>query len=205
VVRLATRLRGLATMPRSGWLALGTICAAGAALGAGLAGSTFRAPGWKGMLVAAMLASLVRGGWRWLRGGGARMRGSLSDRVRAFGGGTYGTMTLATLLYLEGQGLYGEWVRAHGLLDFLEGRSVEWLVGFGGDSFRNALWAGLWPLYWFREHGFVALGVAGALTSAVDTLVRSLLAGERAVDDAAGAVEPATVEAARIDAGVAAP
>ena len=40
---------------------------------------------------------------------------------------------------------------------------VEHLVGFSVDSFMNAIWASLWPMMVFRDHGGPAVVALGAL------------------------------------------
>lgn len=40
---------------------------------------------------------------------------------------------------------------------------VEHLIGFSVDSIKNAIWASLWPMMVFRDHGGPAVLALGAL------------------------------------------
>jgi hypothetical protein len=82
--------------------------------------------------------------------------------VQRLGGGAYGVVGLATWLYLEAQTLAGDVGKATGLMDFIEQKPVSWLIGFSVDSVLNAVWAGIWPIYWFKDHPLV-IGLVFAL------------------------------------------
>jgi hypothetical protein len=82
--------------------------------------------------------------------------------VQRLGGGAYGVVGLATWLYLEAQTLADDVGRATGPMDFIEQKSFSWLIGFSVDSVMNAVWAGIWPVYWFKDHPLV-MGLVFAL------------------------------------------
>jgi len=140
----------------------------GAALGTGVLGSTLV----HGLLVAVMLVSAGRALVHWLRAGRARtrIRGRMAGLAGKFGGGPYGSVALATWLWLELDSLRGDWLAAHGLWDFLEQRSLQWFFGFGAESLLNGVWAFFWPLYWPYRVGFLLTLLAAALAWALHAL-----------------------------------
>jgi hypothetical protein len=100
-----------------------------------------------------------------MRGGSrrARLRESALTRVEQYGGGVYGTGAGMTLLVLSAISLREDIAEASGVMDFLRGMTMEWWIGFSGDSIRNAVQAGIWPIHWYADHGLAtALGVAAA-------------------------------------------
>ena len=157
--------RALARMDRRGWTALAVIACGAAAAGAMLGAGVHRTALFAGVLGAMVAVSTARGAWGWLRGGSRRRR--LGDgvlaKVEVYGGGFYGTGAAITLLILSAGSLREEWAVADGVWDFLRGMSLEFWIGFSGESIRNAVQAGLWPLHWYSNHGLAAaLGVAAA-------------------------------------------
>ncbi len=149
--------------PRA-WVAVGGIAAVGAAIGAGMGLGWHQAAFFRWLLVALVLSYSVRAGWRMLRGGRAagHVRRRTRSMVQRLGGGAYGVVGLATWLYLEAQTLADDVARATGLMDFVEQKSFSWLIGFSVDSVLNAVWAGIWPVYWFKDQPLV-MGLVFAL------------------------------------------
>jgi hypothetical protein len=139
--------------------------AVGGAMGAGL----HRSPLVPAVFMAAMAVSVARAGWGWLRGR-ARLRESVLSHVEEYGGGVYGTGAGITLLVLSARTLPAEWAQAGGPMDFLRGMTLEFWIGFSGDSIRNAIQAGIWPLHWYAEHGLAAAVAVGVAAWAGDAL-----------------------------------
>jgi hypothetical protein len=157
---------------RRAWMALGIIAAGGAVAGGALGAGVHRTPLFAAVLMAAMVVAVARGGWGWLHGRSrrARLRESVLSRVEEYGGGVYGTGAGITLLILSAATLQEEWARANGLMDFLRGMTLEFWIGFSGDSIRNAVQAGLWPIHWYSNHGLAAAVAVGAVAWAGDAL-----------------------------------
>lgn len=190
---------------RRAWMVLGGIAAAGALVGAALAGDVHGSPYVALVLMAAMVVSVARAGWGWLRRGSrrARLRESVLSHVEEYGGGLYGTGAGITLLVLSARSLQAEWAQAAGLGDFLRGMTLEWWMGFSGESIRNAVQAGIWPVHWYAGHGLTALVAVGAAAWAGDALAdawrrrdplpadRAAPHGEAAEDGTEGQLNPA--------------
>jgi hypothetical protein len=157
---------------RRAWMAIGGIAAAGAVIGVALARDVHRSPYVPMVLMAAMVVSVARAGWGWLRGRSrrARLRESVLSRVEEYGGGVYGTGAAITLLILSARSLQAEWAQAAGPGDFLRGMTLEWWMGFSGESIRNAVQAGIWPVHWYSGHGLMAAAAVGAAAWAGDAL-----------------------------------
>lgn len=155
-----------------GWMVVGGIAAAAAAIGGMLGAGWHRSPLIPLVLVAVMVVSGARMGWGWLRGRSrrARLREGVLSRVEQYGGGVYGTGAGITLLILTIGSLGEEWAKADGVMDFLRGMSVEWWMGFSADSIQNAVQAGMWPMHWYAEHGWLAALAVGAAAWAGDAL-----------------------------------
>ncbi|HZG41813.1 MAG TPA: hypothetical protein VEY93_02545 [Longimicrobium sp.] len=149
--------------PRA-WMAVAGIAAVGAVIGGGMGRGWHQSQFVMWLIVALVLTSSVRAGWRVLRGGRAagHVRRRTRSMVQQLGGGAYGVVGLATWLYLEAQTLAEDLGKATGVMDFIEQKSFSWLIGFSVDSVLNAVWAGIWPVYWFMDHP-VAIGLVFAL------------------------------------------
>jgi hypothetical protein len=190
-------LRALGQMDRRGWMALGVIGCVGAATGAAMGAGVHRTATFGAVGAALIAVSAARAAWGWLRGGSRRARladGALA-KIEAHGGGFYGTGAAITLLVLSARSMAGEWAAADGVWDFLRGMSLEFWIGFSGESIRNAVQAGLWPLHWYTNHGFTGvLGVAAAAWAGdamADALRRrGTRAAENAEAPAAGSGSP---------------
>lgn len=159
-------------LDRRGWMVLAGLATAGALLGAAVARDLHRSPLIPVVLASVMVVSLARTGWSWLRGRSrrARLREGLLAHVEAYGGGVYGTGAAITLLVLSAGSLQAEWAQAAGALDFFRGMTLDWWIGFSGESLRNAMEAGMWPLHWYREHGWAGALAVGAAAWAGDAL-----------------------------------
>lgn len=170
---------------RRAWMALGLIAGTGALLGALLGAGVPTTPLFFAVLAAAMGVSIARMGWDWLRGRSrrARLRESVLSRVEEYGGGVYGTGAGITLLVLSAATLQQEWAQASGPGDFLRGMTLDFWMGFSGDSIRNAVQAGIWPLHWYANHGLVAALAVGAAAWAGDALADALRRREPLVVD----------------------
>lgn len=159
--------------PRA-WMAVAGIAAVGAAIGAGMGLGWHQSEFFMWLVVAAVLTSTVRAGWRVLRGGRAagHVRRRTRSIVQQLGGGAYGVVGLATWLFLEAQTLAEDVGKATGVVDFIEQKSFSWLIGFSVESVMNAVWAGIWPIYWFRDNP-VAIGLVFALVWGVASVDRA--------------------------------
>jgi hypothetical protein len=149
--------------PRA-WMAVAGIAAVGAAIGAGMGLGWHQSEFFMWLVIALVLASAGRVGWRVMRGGRAtgHLRRRTRSMVQRLGGGAYGIVGLATWLFLEAQTLADEVGKATGLMDFIEQKSFSWLIGFSVESVMNAVWAGIWPVYWFKDQPLV-MGLVFAL------------------------------------------
>ncbi|HEY0025726.1 MAG TPA: hypothetical protein VGB24_22755 [Longimicrobium sp.] len=145
-------------------MAVAGISVVGAAMGAGMGLGWHQSEFFLWLVVALVLVSAGPVGWRVLRGGRAtgHLRRRTRSMVQQLGGGAYGVVGLATWLYLEAQTLADDVGKATGLMDFIEQKSFSWLIGFSVDSVMNAVWAGIWPIYWFKDHPLV-MGLVFAL------------------------------------------
>ena len=83
-------------------------------------------------------------------------RGAIRRLWTKHGGGYYALVAVGTFLYLEIVDLWSGVSSAGSVQDFMVGE----LVTFGIESFFNTVWASIWPIHWFRQYGWVALGVA---------------------------------------------
>ena len=93
----------------------------------------------------------------------AGTRRRLARRAEDFGGGFYGVVALTTFLYLELADFWQLWRAADGPRDFFWSLGLDVILDFGISSLFNALWAGMWPFYWFTHLGLPALLVGGAV------------------------------------------
>lgn len=84
------------------------------------------------------LAIAVGGGFvaiRWIRGGvRRRIREGAAAKVAEFGGGIYGAIAFATLLYLEAMDLAGDVAGVGSLGAFLGSLSFDWLISQAVES-----------------------------------------------------------------------
>jgi hypothetical protein len=185
-------------LDRRGWMVLGGIAAAGAVMGAALARDVHRSPLVMPVLVAAMVACTARAGWRWLRGPSrrARLREGVLSHVEDYGGGAYGMGAGITLLVLSAASLQESWMEAGGWMQFLRGMTLDWWWGFSGESIRNAVQAGIWPLHWYTEHGLAAALAVGAAAWAGDALATAWRRRDplEDADPRAARIEPAGEE-----------
>lgn len=171
------RTHPLAQVEPRAWMAVGGIAAVAAVIGAGMGRGWHQAEFLKWLIVAVVLTSAVRVGWRVVRGGRAagHVRRRTRSMVQRLGGGAYGVVGLATWLFLEAQTLAGDIGKATGVMDFIEQKSFSWLIGFSVESVMNAVWAGIWPVYWFRDQPLV-MGLVFALVWGVASVDRAAAA-----------------------------
>lgn len=102
---------------------------------------------------------------RWVRRGVRRqVAEGVSSKVAEFGGGIYGGVAFATLLYLEALDLIGDVAAAGSLGGFLGQLSFGWLLGQLLESVGFFVTAITWPWFWFSELGPATAGlVAGGV------------------------------------------
>jgi hypothetical protein len=164
---------------------------AGVAIGAAVVGGVFALntvtlPAFVGTHGVALAIAAVGGvtAVRWVRRGVRRqLKDSAAAQVAEFGGGLYGALAFATLLYLEVIDLAGDLASAGSAGAFFRGMDFEWLMGQMMESIGFAIRAGMWPWYWFAEMGpMVAALVAGGVWALHGVLPR--LWRGRAVADA---------------------
>ncbi len=184
-------------LDRRGWMVMAGMAAAAMGIGFAMGKDLHRSPLIPAVLAAAMVVSLVRAGWGWLRGPSrrARLREGALSHVEAYGGGVYGTGAGITLLVLSAASLQKEWARAGGWMDFLRGMTWDFWIGFSGESISNAVQAGIWPIHWYAEHGLVGALAVGAAAWAGNALA----AGWRRRDPLAAADAETAAGAARTD------
>ena len=92
---------------------------------------------------------------------GALIREWLLNIWRARGGGFYGLGYLTAFVVLEIQMFIGDIGDSEGVVEFVTGQAVEYLLRFTVLSFVNVVLALLWPIYflqWLGVWGFVFLG-----------------------------------------------
>lgn len=155
--------RPFARMDRRGWMAVGMITAAGTMLTGAM--GLGHVPVFSIAIAGVMGLTLVRGGWRMAREGSIREHAerTLLARLDSAGGGVYGMGAAMTLLVLTALSLANDIRSADGVGEFVRKMSFEWIVGFSGDSIRNAISSALWPLHWYQHQGAMAvIGVAVA-------------------------------------------
>jgi hypothetical protein len=102
---------------------------------------------------------------RWVRRGVRRqLADGVAAKVAEFGGGLYGSVAFATLLYLEALDLAGDVAAAGSLGGFLGQLSFGWLIEQMMESIGFFVTAIMWPWYWLSEFGPATAGiVAGAV------------------------------------------
>jgi hypothetical protein len=88
---------------------------------------------------------------------GALLRSGLLGIWRARGGGFYGLGYLITFLLLEARLLISELAQSDGVMDFVGGQIVEYLLRLGLLSVLNVLQAFIWPLHVLGALGFWGL------------------------------------------------
>ena len=84
------------------------------------------------------------------------LNAAIDDR----GGGYYGILALITFLILEVRMLWAEWLDADSLESFLTQLGFEALLGFSAESVIHAVWASIWPFYWYTHLGVNAVWLA---------------------------------------------
>lgn len=129
--------------------------------------------------------------YRWWRGGlVASARTGAAAKISEFGGGLYGTVAVATWLYLELTDLVSDYLAAGGPVAFFESLGIGEIVG---DAVRFGLDAMLWPFYWFDDAAILVMALAWSFDGALHAL-RPRLARWR--QDRARAALLAEIEAA---------
>ena len=110
-----------------------------------------------------LLASGCMAAIRWKRAGLRRqLRSRTASGVADFGGGVYGAMAMATLLWLEGADLVADVAGAGSLGAFIRSLDLGWLISQVMESVGFAIRAGLWPWTWFGGYGIpVACAAVG--------------------------------------------
>ena len=128
-----------------------------------------------------LLASGCMAALRWKRAGVRRqLRSRASARAAEFGGGVYGSMALATLLWLEGSDLVADVSSAGSLGAFIRSLNVGWLMSQLFESIGFAIRAGLWPWHWFSDYGMTAVLIAAGAAVGLDALIKAVLPRYRA-------------------------
>ncbi len=111
-----------------------------------------------------LLASGCMAAVRWMRAGVRNeLRGRAAGKLAAFGGGVYGAMAMATLLWLEGTDLAADLAGAGSPGAFVRSLDLGWLISQAMESVGFAIRAGLWPWTWFGGYGVPVACAAVAL------------------------------------------
>lgn len=122
-----------------------------------------------------LLASGCMAALRWKRAGVRReLRSRAAARAAEFGGGVYGAMALATLLWLEGTDLVAEVAAAGSPGAFVRSLDLGWLLSQLMESVGFAIRAGLWPWHWFSGYGVTAVVVAAGAAAGADALIKAI-------------------------------
>jgi hypothetical protein len=106
---------------------------------------------------------------RWWRSGVRRqLRTSAGAKVAEFGGGVYGALAFATLLYLEALDMVGDVAEAGSLGAFFGSMGFGWVIQQAIESIGFAIQAALWPMYWLSVLGFRTVVLTAATLWALD-------------------------------------
>ncbi|HEU0016707.1 MAG TPA: hypothetical protein VFQ45_23695 [Longimicrobium sp.] len=161
--------------------AMALIIAGSTVVGIAAARGLLQSPLVPTLIVLAMFAALARYVYRFVRRGRVGRRAGRHARrlVREYGGGTYGAVALGTWLFLEARALAADWGTSTGVWDFLQDRSLTWLLGFSADSILNAVFASIWPSLALQRFGFWLAAGAVAATFLADAALRRLLGARR--------------------------
>jgi hypothetical protein len=128
-----------------------------------------------------LLASGCMAAVRWKRAGVRHeLRNQASSKIAEFGGGVYGAMAMATLLYLEAADLVSDVASAGSLPKFIGALDVGWLVEQMMESVGFAIRAGLWPWHWLSDYGMQTVLIAGGAAVALDALIEAVAPRYRA-------------------------
>jgi hypothetical protein len=122
-----------------------------------------------------LLASGCMAAIRWKRTGVRHeLRSRAASKVGEFGGGVYGSMAVATLLWLEGTDLVADVAGAGSLGAFVRSLDLGWLMSQMMESVGFAIRAGLWPWHWFSDYGMTAVVIAAGVAVALDALIKAV-------------------------------
>jgi hypothetical protein len=128
-----------------------------------------------------LLASGCLAALRWKRIGVRRqLRSRAAARVAEFGGGVYGAMAMATLLWLEGTDLVADVAAAGSPGAFVRSLDLGWLMSQLFESIGFAIGAGLWPWHWFSDYGMTAVVMAAGAAVGADALLKAAFPRYRA-------------------------
>lgn len=178
-----------ATTPQSPWTPAVIACVACIALAGGsltyAMGAGFRFPN---LVPVLLLASGCMAAVRWMRAGVRNeLRSRTASKVAEFGGGVYGAMAMATLLWLEGADLVADVTAAGSVGAFVSSLSLGWLMQQGMQSIGFAIRAGLWPWHWFSDYGMMTVLLAGGAAWGLDTLLKAVFPWYRTYREAPAA------------------
>lgn len=137
------------------------------------------------LLIAGLISWRVRG---WRRRSERGRSGPYWVKVatkmwRPHGSGFYALVAAVTFVGLQGemllgwgQEIWGTWRDApytdgSAFVDFLSGQLwsgvVEVVVAAGVETILNAVWAGIWPVFWIQRHGLLVAAGAVLVTYAI--------------------------------------
>lgn len=135
-----------------------------------------------------LLASGCMAAFRWKRAGVRNeLRSRAAAKVAQFGGGVYGAMAMATLLWLEAADLLAD-VRAAGSpVAFIRSLDLGWLISQLMESIGFAIRAGMWPWHWFSDYGMRTVLIAAGVAVGLDVLIRAVSPAYRAHREAPAA------------------
>lgn len=135
-----------------------------------------------------LLASGCMAAIQWKRAGIRRgLRNRTASKIAQFGGGVYGAMAMATLLWLEGADLMADVTSAGSLPRFIDSLTVGWLFSQLFESIGFAVSAGMWPWHWFSDYGIYAVLLAAGAAVGLDALIRMVSPRYRAHREAPAA------------------
>jgi hypothetical protein len=171
-----------ATAPQSPWTPAVIACVACVAVaGASLTYAQAVGFAFPNLVPVLLLASVCLAAVRWMRAGVRNeLRGHAAGKVAEFGGGVYGAMAMATLLWLEGTDLVSDVAAAGSLGAFVDSLSWDWLMQQGMQSVSFAIRAGLWPWHWFSDYGMSAVLLAAGAAYGLDALLKAAFPRYRA-------------------------
>lgn len=165
------RIAAPKSTPIQPWMIIALIAMGGGGIGFSQ-GRGWLAPALRVLLLVAAVSAVAGFAWRARRPG--MLREGIAVRVQEFGGGTYGLASFGTWVFLELRGLVGDWSSASGVGSFVEGRLLEYLIGFSAEMVLNMVNAAMWPFYWVSHGGYWMAGVVLAAAWSVSRLAAHL-------------------------------
>lgn len=138
-----------------------------------------------GQLVVAAVATsaAVEAVWWVRRGARQEARRKFVKTGAEYGGGVYGTVALATFVWLNVTDVLDDIAAAGSFAGYVAAMSIGWLIGEAVEALIFGIQSMIWPWYWFSAHGPVVALATGGGVLAIDAVwkpVRRWAANQRA-------------------------